>query len=88
MRVTPRAGRSAVSGVSEDEQGRAVLGIRLAAPPVDGAANEALVTFLAEAMDVPKGAVRIASGETQRVKQVDVALPIADVRERLQKLVG
>jgi hypothetical protein len=42
--------------------------IRLAAPPVDGAANEELVRFLAEALSVPRTALRVVSGQASRSK--------------------
>jgi uncharacterized protein YggU (UPF0235/DUF167 family) len=48
------------------------FGSRLAAPPVDGAANEALVDFLAAALEVPRRAVRIVTGVTARSKLVEV----------------
>ena len=47
--------------------------IRLAAPPVDGAANEALIAFLAEVLDVPRRSIAIVSGQTSRDKRVRVA---------------
>ena len=46
--------------------------MRLQAPPVDGAANEALVELLAESLGVPRRAVRIVAGESSRSKTVDV----------------
>jgi len=46
--------------------------VRLAAPPVDGAANEALVELIARSLDVPRRAVRIASGASSRAKTVEV----------------
>ena len=55
VRVTPRAGRTTVAGVRDD-----VLLVKLAAAPVDGAANDALVGLLAGAFDVPKRAIQIA----------------------------
>lgn len=67
VRVTPRAGRSAVSGARDD-----ALLVRLAAPPVDGAANEALIALLADVFDVPKRDVAIVSGHTSRLKRVEV----------------
>jgi uncharacterized protein (TIGR00251 family) len=48
------------------------LKVRLTAPPVDGAANEALVEFLAESLDVPKRAVSIVTGHASRNKIVEV----------------
>jgi len=65
--VQPRAGRTEVVGPHGE-----VLKIRLAAPPVDGEANEELVRFLAKALGVAKQAVTIESGETGRRKRVRV----------------
>ena len=48
------------------------LKIRLHAPPVDGAANEALVAFLADRLAVPRRAIRIVTGATSRTKLVEV----------------
>jgi len=66
--VQPRASRTRVVG---EHDGR--LKIQLAAPPVDGEANLALVAFLAEALGVRKADVAIARGDTGRRKTVRVA---------------
>ncbi len=68
IRVIPRAPRTRVDGM----RGGAIL-IRLAAPPVDGAANAALIAFLATALDLPRRNIRIVSGETSRDKRVAIA---------------
>jgi uncharacterized protein (TIGR00251 family) len=65
--VQPRAGRTEVVGPHGD-----LLKIRLAAPPVDGEANEELVRFLAKTFGVAKRSVTIESGETGRKKRVRV----------------
>jgi len=67
VRVQPRASRDEVSGVYGD-----ALKIRLAAPPVDGAANDALVNFLAALFAVPRRAVRILAGESSRSKLIEI----------------
>lgn len=59
------------------------LKVRLAAPPVDGAANDALVTLLADELDVARRAVRIVSGESSRSKTVQIDGIDADPVERL-----
>ena len=59
------------------------LKVRLAAPPVDGAANAALVVLLADELDVARSAVRIASGESSRSKTVQVDGIEPDLVERL-----
>ncbi|MFL6279724.1 MAG: DUF167 domain-containing protein [Vicinamibacterales bacterium] len=68
VRITPRAGRTAVAGVRGD-----ALLIRLAAAPVDGAANDALTAFLAETFARPRRDVTIVSGHTSRAKRVAIA---------------
>ena len=68
VRVTPRARQNALGGF--DAQGR--LSIRLAAPPVEGKANAALIAFLAEILGVPGRRIVIVRGETGRIKLVEV----------------
>ena len=67
VRVIPRARRTVCAGFRDD-----VLVVRLAAPPVDGAANAALIEFLASALDVPRRAVHIVSGERGRRKRITI----------------
>lgn len=68
VRLTPRAGRNQLDGVVHGQDGRPALHLRPAAPPVDGAANRALISFIAEALDLPKSCVAIRSGERSRLK--------------------
>lgn len=68
VRVIPRAKRNEISG----ERDGAIV-VRLAAPPVEGAANDVLVSYLAESLDVPRRQVRIVSGERSRHKRVAIA---------------
>jgi len=53
-------------------RGAAIL-VRLAAPPVDGAANDALIAFLSAALDLPRRQITIVSGERSRDKRVRIA---------------
>ncbi len=81
VRVVPRAGRTAIAG----ERGDALL-VRLAAPPVEGAANEALVRFLAQLLGVPQRQVTIVAGERSRDKIVRIAgVPAADIRSAIER---
>ena len=76
LRIVPRAAKNAIQG----EHGGA-LKVRLCAPPVDGAANAALVEFLAEAFALPRARVQLLSGQTSRNKRVLLAgLPASRVR--------
>lgn len=68
VRVIPRSGRTAIAGI----RGDAIL-IRLAAPPVDGAANAALLAFLASLFHRPKRDVTLVSGHSGRDKRIAVA---------------
>ncbi|MEQ1898599.1 MAG: DUF167 domain-containing protein [Vicinamibacterales bacterium] len=68
IKVIPRAGRTAIAGTRDG-----ALLVRLAAAPVDGAANEALVEVIADTLDVPKRDVSIMSGERSKTKRVRVA---------------
>ena len=67
VKVTPRSSRNALAGVVED-----TLRIHLTAPPVDGAANAALVEFLAGLCHLPKRNLTIVSGHTSRTKRVRI----------------
>lgn len=79
VRVIPRARRSELAGTRDN----AWL-VRLNAPPVDGAANAALVELLGDVLDLPRSAITIVSGQTSRLKRVAIAgLTAADVAARL-----
>ena len=67
VKVHPRARRTAITGRLGD-----AWKLALAAPPVDGKANEECVRFFAELAGVPKSRVRIVSGSTSRIKVVEV----------------
>ena len=86
VRVTPRGGREAFGGLVADADGRPALAVRLAAPPVDGAANAALVTFLAARLALRRSDVTILSGETARLKLVHLAGDGAAIAARLEAL--
>jgi uncharacterized protein len=82
VRVIPRSGRTALAG----KRGDAFL-VRLAAAPVDGAANAALITLLADLLDCPRRHISIVTGEKGRDKQLRVeGLTDEDVTRRLTGL--
>ena len=88
VRVTPRARTSDVADVISGADGRPALSIRLAAPPVDGAANKALLTFLSERLGLPKSAVSIRSGETGRLKRISLRGDPAMLAARIAALLA
>ncbi len=80
VRVTPHAKRDEIAGAAGG-----VLRVKLTAPPVEGAANEALIKFLAERLGVRASQVEILSGRTARAKMVRVeGLTAAEAHRRLQ----
>jgi hypothetical protein len=84
VRVIPRAGRTAIAGVRGD-----ALAIRVAAAPVDGAANDALTTFLAELFSRPRRDITIVSGHASRDKRIAVAgLTEAEFEARLDDILN
>ncbi len=67
LHVQPRAKRTAFAGAHGD-----AMKLRVAAPPVDGSANQAVLAFIAEILGVPRRAVTLRSGDTSRQKVVQV----------------
>lgn len=65
LKVQPKASRNELGGVLGSE-----LKVKITAPPVDSAANEAVVRFLAELLGCAKGSVRLVRGQTSRHKQI------------------
>jgi uncharacterized protein (TIGR00251 family) len=79
VKVQPRAARTAVAGMLGDE-----LKVRVAAPPVDDAANAELLRFLAETLDLPRAAVQLVRGRTSGHKVLAIAgLTAAEAARRL-----
>ncbi len=66
-RIQPRASNDEVVG-----EIAGAIKIRLRAPAVEGRANEALIEYLAQLLKTPKAAVRILSGDTSRIKRVEI----------------
>lgn len=71
--IQPRASRNAVAGWHDH-----ALKIALTAPPVEGAANAALIAFLADFFGIPKSAVKLVAGQASRRKTVELAMVSPD----------
>ena len=78
VHVVPRASRSAVVGVHDG-----CLKVTLDAPPVDGAANDALVALMAKLLGRPRRDVTLVRGQTSRRKTLAIAGVCADAVEAL-----
>jgi uncharacterized protein (TIGR00251 family) len=79
VKVQPRASKNEIGGVLGEE-----LRIKVTAPPVDAAANEALIRLLAETLDCPRSRVELVRGHTARHKIIKLhGLVAAEVAEKL-----
>jgi len=83
VKVTPRASRTEVTGIRRQADGRLVLAIRVASPPVDGAANEVLIGWLAKRLGIARGAIGLKSGATGRLKIMRIEGDGAALSEQL-----
>jgi hypothetical protein len=80
IRVTPRASRNEISEILSD----GTVKIRLTAPPVEGKANQALIAFLADILEVPRTRIEIVAGATGKDKLVSILdLDAETVHERI-----
>jgi uncharacterized protein (TIGR00251 family) len=79
LKIIPRAGRTKLAGVRDN-----ALLVRLAAAPVEGAANAALLAFLSDQLQIPRARLEIVTGEKSRSKRVKVrGMSAATVAARL-----
>ena len=81
VRVIPRARRTTIEGARDD----AIL-VRVSAPPVDDAANRAVIDLFADALGCPRRSIHIVSGERSRHKELAIDGVDADAVAKLLKL--
>ncbi len=74
LSVVPGAKRTEVVGLHDG-----VLRLRLAAPPVEGKANDALLAWLAGELGCTRRKIQLVRGESSRRKQVAIAIPLEDI---------
>lgn len=86
LRLTPKGGRDAVEGWIAGADGAEHLKARVAAPPQDGKANTALIALLAKTLGLPKSTIRIAAGETARIKTIALESNAPALAARLTQL--
>jgi uncharacterized protein (TIGR00251 family) len=79
VRLTPRGGRDRVDGWEGD-----ILRVRVAAPPAEGRANDAMIRLLAKALGLPPSRLTLVAGGQSRTKVVEIAgLALDEVRARI-----
>ena len=80
VKIHPRAKKNAITGEFGD-----TLKLSLAAPPIDGKANEACIEFFAKLLKVPRSSVTIASGQSNRKKLIRVVgISAAEIRKSIE----
>ena len=85
VRVTPRSAKPGIGEWKADPAGRPFIEVRVSAAPTDGAANDELIKLLAKALDLPKSSLAIVSGQTARLKRIDVPLSEVEIRARVSR---
>ena len=85
IRVTPRSAKPGIGDWKTDPGGRPFLEVRVAAAPADGAANDEVIRLLAKALGLPKSSLAIVSGQTARLKRIEVPLDEAEIRARFNR---
>lgn len=88
VRLTPRAAKEAIHGLAALPDGRTALAVRVAAPPVEGAANAALVALLAKRLGVRKTDITLAAGDTARLKRLVIRGDGARIAASLKEMLG
>ena len=87
VRLTPKGGRDAIDGVKPMADRHAVLKVRVAAPPSEGEANDALIRVIAKGLSIPPRDISLAAGATSRIKRLMIVGDPASLIAALEKLV-
>lgn len=72
VRLTPKSSVERIDGWDEDDKGRRFLKVRVRAAPIEGRANDALIAFLAKTLKLPKSRFTLVTGDTARLKQIEI----------------
>jgi uncharacterized protein (TIGR00251 family) len=83
VRVVPRSARPGIGGWRAGADGREELEVKVAQAPADGAANEAVVKLLANALGIRRSELTIVSGTASRHKRIAIPFDLAEARGRL-----
>lgn len=86
VRLTPKGGANRIEQVGHDAEGRAVLKVRVTAPPEDGKANRALLKLIAKSFGVPVSKLSILQGAKDRDKRIKIEADPILVEEKLKSV--
>ncbi len=84
VRLTPKASANRIDGVAEDAEGHGLLRVSVTAVPEDGKANTALIKLLAKEWRLPKSAIEIVQGATDRRKVLLITGDAVRLRQCLE----
>lgn len=85
VRLTPKGGRDRLDEIIKTDTGNYIKA-RVSAPPVDGAANTALIKLLSKSLGTPKSKIRFISGETSRIKRIFIESDPAKLIKTLRQI--
>lgn len=88
VKLTPKASRNGLQGLAEEADGGAVLKVQVTAVPENGKANAALCKLLSKELKLPKSAITVLSGATDRRKTLSIDGDLVDVAARLGQKLG
>ena len=88
VRVTPKSGADAISGLYQAADGKVSLKMRVTQPPDKGKANKAVIALLAKQLGFAKSALSIVAGDTSRDKQIRISGQPDVIVRALDELVG
>lgn len=86
VRLTPKASRDGIDGLTGLSDGAVVAKMRVRAVPEDGKANDALIRLVAQALDLPRSAVSLRSGASARTKVLALSGDVQDIDRKLAAL--
>jgi uncharacterized protein len=86
VRLTPKAGRNSIDGMTRLSDGRAVLRARVSAAPTEGEANSALAQLIAKTLRVAPRDVTVVGGATSRIKRILIKGDVGSVVTALEKI--
>jgi uncharacterized protein (TIGR00251 family) len=84
VHLTPQASSNKIEGWARDENDREILRVKVTAFPEEGKANEALIRLLSKALGIPQSRIFLVSGESSRIKQVEIPGEMRDIKYHLQ----
>jgi uncharacterized protein len=86
VRLTPKAGRNSIDGMTRLSDGRAVLRARVSSAPSEGEANSALAHLIAKTLRVAPRDVTVVGGATSRIKRILIKGDVGSVVTALEKI--